>query len=426
MAANDLIRLEEDDRPLHARESGEPPPWRILIVDDDEQVHLVTRYALRGTRILGRRLEFDSAYSASEARELLARRRYSLILLDVVMESEDAGLRLVGEIRERFEDPAVRIVLRTGQPGFAPELEVIQNYDINDYRAKSELTTERLITSLTAALRAYQQICAIEEHRRRLETVLGASSELLRLRTVPELASGVLAQVCRILELPPQGVLCVSEGGELPPRVLAALGADLEGDRPRAARPRARGADPPRAGGGEGRVRRRPPVPVPRDAAAAALRGRRGGAGKDQRPHPAPALPLRHPGDGGARQRPPVRGARAPGLHRPAHRPAQPRRARAAARRAPRRRRSAGAALRRHRQLPGGERRSRPPGRRPHAEGRGRAAPGVLPRGAGGGEALRRHLRGRGARGRRRRASSACVPGCARTSRSSATGCRSA
>lgn len=225
MSAHEFIRLGDDEaRPTTGE--VEPPPWRILIVDDDEQVHLVTRYALRGQRILGRRIEFDSAYSAEEARARLAERRYSLILLDVVMETEDAGLKLVGEIRERFEDPAVRIVLRTGQPGLAPELEVIQNYDINDYRAKSELTTERLVTSLTAALRSYQQICQIEEHRRRLERVLNASAELLRIHGVRALAERVLTQLCSILEVPPCGLLCVRHGVDSTLHVLAAIGPD--------------------------------------------------------------------------------------------------------------------------------------------------------------------------------------------------------
>jgi diguanylate cyclase (GGDEF)-like protein len=223
MEVQEFFGLKEDDTPTPEENRDELPPWRILIVDDDEQVHRVTRFALRGQRILGRKLEFESAYSAAEARALLARNRYSLILLDVVMETADAGLKLVGEIRERFEDPAVRIILRTGQPGYAPELEVIQNYDINDYRAKSELTTERLVTSLTAGLRTYQQICTIEEDRRRLEQLLHASSELLRLRSIRELANGVLRQICSILEVPPQGVLCVSEGEGLPLRLLGAL-----------------------------------------------------------------------------------------------------------------------------------------------------------------------------------------------------------
>lgn len=225
MSAQEYLRLGDDEARPFTPES-EPPAWRILIVDDDEQVHLVTRYALRGQRILGRRIEFDSAYSAEEARARLAERRYSLILLDVVMETEDAGLKLVGEIRERFEDPAVRIVLRTGQPGLAPELQVIQNYDINDYRAKSELTTERLVTSLTAALRSYQQICQMEEHRRRLERVLSASAELLRIQGIEALAERVLIQLCSILEVPPCGLLCVRRSGEDALEVLAALGPD--------------------------------------------------------------------------------------------------------------------------------------------------------------------------------------------------------
>ncbi len=223
MSDSDLIDLRDDD-PIAPTDVD--APWRVLIVDDDEQVHQVTRFALHGVRILGRSLEFDSAYSADQARERLACSRYSLILLDVVMETEDAGLKLIGEIRGRFDDPAVRIVLRTGQPGYAPEIEVIQNYDINDYRAKSELTSQRLLTSLTAALRSYQQICTIEANRAGLRRVLEASTGLMTERAVQAFAGRVVLQICNILSVPPNGVLCGDSPEGL--RALAAVGRDSE------------------------------------------------------------------------------------------------------------------------------------------------------------------------------------------------------
>ncbi len=221
MSDLDLIDLR-DDEPVAL--AADETPWRVLIVDDDEQVHQVTRFALQGSRVLGRPLHFDSAFSADEARALLAQSRYSLILLDVVMETEDAGLKLVGEIRERFEDPAVRIVLRTGQPGYAPEIEVIQNYDINDYRAKSELTSQRLLTSLTAALRSYQQICTIESNRAGLQRVLDASSGLMTVRAVRGFAERVVLQICNILAVPADGLLCGDGDDGL--HILAAIGRD--------------------------------------------------------------------------------------------------------------------------------------------------------------------------------------------------------
>lgn len=226
---DELLQFEDDESDVaEAHIAGEP--WRILIVDDEEQVHQVTRFALQNTRILGRPLAFDSVYSAAEARQrLAARQRYACILLDVVMESDDAGLRLVGDIRERFGDTAVRIVLRTGQPGYAPEVEVIQRYDINDYRAKSELTAHRLLSTLTTALRCYQQIRTIEQTREGLQMILDAATSLMAVTAVRTLAEGVLMQICSILQIDADGVVCAQQGahdGQL--RVLAASGRYAE------------------------------------------------------------------------------------------------------------------------------------------------------------------------------------------------------
>ena len=97
------------------------------------------------------------------------------MLLDVVMESDDAGLRLVRHIRSELGNRRVRIILRTGQPGQAPERRVIVDYDINDYKAKTELTADKLFTSLTAALRAYQRLKRLDETRRGLEIIIDAA-----------------------------------------------------------------------------------------------------------------------------------------------------------------------------------------------------------------------------------------------------------
>jgi len=222
---DDLLQFDEEASTTpHARNAVEP--WRILIVDDEEQVHQVTRFALQDAIVLGRPLHFDSAYSAAEARERLSNGRYACILLDVVMETEDAGLKLVGEIRERFDDPAVRIVLRTGQPGYAPEVEIIQKYDINDYRCKSELTSHRLLTTMTAALRSFQQIRTIEASREGLEVILDAASCLMAVKAVKTFADGVLMQICSMLQIDADGVVCAHYPGEDRERlhVLAASG----------------------------------------------------------------------------------------------------------------------------------------------------------------------------------------------------------
>jgi diguanylate cyclase len=225
----DLLQFSEDAA-LAPNSPAPPEPWRVLIVDDEEQVHQVTRFALQGAVVLGRPLQFDSAYSADEARERLGQGRYACILLDVVMETEDAGLKLVGEIRERFDDPAVRIVLRTGQPGYAPEVEVIQKYDINDYRCKSELTSHRLLTTMTAALRSFQQIRAIEASREGLEVILDAASSLMAVKAVKAFSDGVLMQICSMLQCDADGLVCARARGDenAPLQILAGSGRYID------------------------------------------------------------------------------------------------------------------------------------------------------------------------------------------------------
>ncbi len=208
----DLVDFDEDEGERPA--APDRPTWRILVVDDDEDVHTSTVFALSDVSILGRRLEFVHAYGAHEARLLLLDETdVAVVLLDVVMEAEDAGLKLVRTIREDLGLTEIRIILRTGQPGYAPEIEAISDYDINDYRTKAELTRTRLITSLTAALRSYEQICTIAYTRRGLEKIVHASSDLFEKRALEGLAEGVLTQIGGLLRLaPPDGLVCAQRG----------------------------------------------------------------------------------------------------------------------------------------------------------------------------------------------------------------------
>ena len=109
-------------------------PWKILIVDDDVEIHPVTIRVMGDEEYSGKKLEFYSAFSGKEAKEILKKHPdIALILLDVVMEEEEAGLKAVKKIRKQLANRYVRIILRTGQPGKAPEKDVILNYDINLY-----------------------------------------------------------------------------------------------------------------------------------------------------------------------------------------------------------------------------------------------------------------------------------------------------
>jgi signal transduction histidine kinase len=145
-------------------------PWKILVVDDEEDVHSVTQMALKGFRYQERGVLFFDAYSAEEARQILHDHPdIALILLDVVMETNQAGLELVKYIRENLGNHGTCIILRTGQPGQAPEKEVIVNYEINDYKTKTELTSFKLFTVALAGFRAYNSIRQAEEVNRRLQ-----------------------------------------------------------------------------------------------------------------------------------------------------------------------------------------------------------------------------------------------------------------
>ena len=207
---DDLVFLEEPPAPAPA--SSERHVWRVMIVDDDEDVHSTTTFALGNLDMQHRPLEFVHAYSASQARELLKQEAdIAVILLDVVMEQDDAGLHLVRYIRETLKLADVRIILRTGQPGYAPEIDAIRDFDINDYKTKSELTRIKLFTTVTAAIRSYEQIRAINTSRRGLDQIVRASTELMSLHGVHNFAAGVLTQVADILGIAAHGVLCVQD-----------------------------------------------------------------------------------------------------------------------------------------------------------------------------------------------------------------------
>ncbi|MCG2584626.1 bifunctional diguanylate cyclase/phosphodiesterase [Massilia sp. TS11] len=207
---DDLVFLEEP--PAAEVPAASRPAWRVMIIDDDEDVHSTTTFALGNLDMQHRPLEFVHAYSAEEARTLLARETdLAVILLDVVMEQDDAGLHLVRYIRETLKLADVRIILRTGQPGYAPEIDAIRDFDINDYKTKSELTRIKLYTTVTAAIRSYEQIRAINASRRGLDQIVRAGTELMALHGMHNFAAGVLAQVARLLGQPADGLLCVKE-----------------------------------------------------------------------------------------------------------------------------------------------------------------------------------------------------------------------
>ena len=187
--------------------------WKVVVIDDDPAVHDGTRFALYDYTLHGQGLEIISAYSADEGRKTLRDHPdTAVVLLDVVMENDVAGLELVSYIRKELKNETVRIILRTGQPGQAPERRVIIDYDINDYKAKTELTADKLFTTLTAALRSHQQLQRLVETRRGLEIIIDAASTLFDFRSMQRLAEGVLTQIASLLNVDCAGILVLREG----------------------------------------------------------------------------------------------------------------------------------------------------------------------------------------------------------------------
>lgn len=145
-------------------------PWKILIADDEESIHAVTKLAISGLRFEGRGVEFLSAFSEEEVKIIIKEQPdISLILLDVVMDSIDSGLNCVRHIRQELKNRFVRIILRTGQPGQAPENEVVEEYDINDYKEKTDLTAQKLRTAVISSLRSYRDLRQIELEQNKLK-----------------------------------------------------------------------------------------------------------------------------------------------------------------------------------------------------------------------------------------------------------------
>lgn len=184
--------------------------WNILIVDDEKVVHEATRLAISHEMIFGSPIVLHHVYSAAEAMEKIRSNiEFSVAFIDVVMEEADSGLQLVKKIRAEGLSE-LRIVLRTGQPGYAPELSVLTDFDINDYRTKNELTKNKLLSVLLSSIRSYSQMQSLKKARSGLELIVEASSDLLQEKNLEIFGSGVLTQISAILGIKVSGFLSLS------------------------------------------------------------------------------------------------------------------------------------------------------------------------------------------------------------------------
>ena len=199
-----LIRTRGDQPSNPDRPTGPRHTWKLLVVDDEPDVRELTRLNLKGFRFADRDLEILEAGSAYEARQVLVDNPdIAVALIDVVMETDDAGLRLVEHIRKELQNRMVRIIIRTGQPGLAPERFVIDHYDIDDYKDKTELTATRLYTGVRSALKSFRDLRTIDLNRQGLSRVLEAAPNIYRIsnRSLSQFFQGVLTQIIGLCNL---------------------------------------------------------------------------------------------------------------------------------------------------------------------------------------------------------------------------------
>ncbi len=173
----------------------------MLIADDEQIVHDVTTLALKGFVFDNKPVSFYHAYSGEEARQMLQLNPdIAVILLDVVMESDDAGLQTVRFIREQMNNRFIRIIIRTGLPEAAPEETIMREFDINDYKSKSELTIQTLKTSMYSSLRMYRDLVYLDRQRNVLHRVINSTANLFENAQLEPFISDIRSQIASEIE----------------------------------------------------------------------------------------------------------------------------------------------------------------------------------------------------------------------------------
>lgn len=138
--------------------------YKILLVDDDEMVHKVSSSVIGNMAFKTFDLNLISVYSAREAKTYLENNDdVALAFIDVVMETPNAGLQLVKQIREELDNHLIRLVIRTGQANEAPQMDIVEHYDIDDYKEKTELTVQKLYTTIRTSIRSYIQLVELQK-----------------------------------------------------------------------------------------------------------------------------------------------------------------------------------------------------------------------------------------------------------------------
>ncbi len=190
------------------------PPWKILVVDDEVDIHTMTVLALKDFVFADKPVKILKAMSAKEARQILTTEQdIAIALVDVVMETEDAGLQLVDFIRNELQQMLVRVIIRTGQPGMAPEQEVIERYDIDDYKNKTELNVSKLFTTIRTALKSYRDLSRLDVNRKGLKKILEAVPEFHHAQSLNQFFNGILIQMIGLCNLGENSLITTVDTG---------------------------------------------------------------------------------------------------------------------------------------------------------------------------------------------------------------------
>jgi signal transduction histidine kinase/CheY-like chemotaxis protein len=199
---------------LTAAKPASLPAWKVLIVDDEADVHTMTELGLRNFEFDKRPLMLLHANSAAQAREILINEpNIAVALIDVVMETDDAGLKLIDFIRNELNYLLIRLVIRTGQPGMAPEKFIIEHYDIDDYKNKTELRADKLYLMMRVTLKSYKELLTLDANRKALRRILEAVPKFHHAQSLTQFFNGVLTQLIGLCNLGENSLICGVDSG---------------------------------------------------------------------------------------------------------------------------------------------------------------------------------------------------------------------
>tara|TARA_B100000614_G_scaffold195802_2_gene177088 strand:+ start:987 stop:3218 length:2232 start_codon:yes stop_codon:yes gene_type:complete len=189
--------------------------WVVLSVEDNQPYQDVLESALQEVSFKGRKIELLRATSAASAATILSKRQdISLILLDIVMETDDAGFYLIDTIRNVIGDELVRIVVLTGQPGVKPHDKAINEYNISEYWNKTDLSADKLKSVVVSNLRTWEISQELQIARRGLQMIVDASRSLTARQDTSEFAHTVLEEIARVINVPNTGgIVCIVKTG---------------------------------------------------------------------------------------------------------------------------------------------------------------------------------------------------------------------